>query len=502
MVLVPTTTLVLYTTAGTGFTTSENNNSSSLIVKSQSIINSNIGSANYDIGHTFSTGGGGLANLGCVCSNSSKASGITGSSNPVGDPYDIDYVAHEMGHQFSGNHTFNANSGAGSCAGNRNGSTSFEPGSGVTIMAYAGICGSLNDLASNSIAYFHAISYDEIMNFTTNNGGSMCDVSTASGNNPPIVTAMGNLTTSPNTPFTLTGSATDPDGDAITYQWEEMDAGSGSGGNWNNGSKPFFRSYNPTTSNSRSCPNATVIASGNLQGTRGEYTPTTAQVLKFRLTARDNKMGGGGVCSATTQVTVVNFSVTSQGTAGIIYAGGSSQSITWNTNGTDLTPINCANVNIYVSLNSGTTYSLILANTANDGSENIVMPVVTTAVSTCMVKVQSSTGPVFFDANNVAFTLSDNTGIVQTAANTVKMLLYPNPFSATVKVDISNPGTLNVSNTVLQVYDVLGNLVKTEKIKLTSNYSETFDLSNLANGSYMIEVTDGKQRSVSRLIKL
>lgn len=399
--LVPTTTLVLYTTPGTGYTTAENNSSFSLISKSQSLITSQVGSANFDIGHTFSTGGGGLANLRCVCSTNSKASGITGSPNPVGDPYDIDYVAHEMGHQFGGNHTFNANSGAGSCSGNRNASTSVEPGSGVTIMAYAGICGSTNDLAAHSIAYFHGVSYDEITNFI-NGSGNACAATSTTGNNPPVVTVTPTLTSAANTPFTLTGSATDPDGDALTYQWEEIDPGSGSGGNWNSGGKPFFRSYAPVTSPSRSFPSAAVIASGNLQGTRGEYMPTTAQVLKFRLTVRDNKMGGGGVCTATTQVTI----------------------------------------------------------TPND------------------VGVKQYTGD--------NFTIS----------------FYPNPFSGQIKVEIAGTTSLNPENTSLKVYDVLGNVVKTEKLKIRNNYSESFDLSHLANGSYMIEVTDGQQRSVTRVVKM
>jgi hypothetical protein len=499
LVLVATTTLVLYGVPGTGYTTAENNNANSLIVKSQSLITSQIGTSNFDIGHTFSTGGGGLAGLGVVCNSSQKAGGITGSANPVGDPYDIDYVAHEIGHQFRGNHTFRASTN--SCSGNGNLSTSVEPGSGVTIMAYAGICGSTNNLEPHSIAYFHAISYDEITNFITTGGGNSCDVLTPSGNNPPTVMVSGNIVTAPNTPFTLTGSATDIDGDSLTYQWEETDAGA-SFASWNAGTKPFFRSYDPVISPSRSFPLASVISSGNLQGTKGEFVPTTAQILKFRLTARDNKMGGGGVCSATTQVTVLNFSVTSQSTAGITYPSGSTQSITWNTNNTDLSPINCASVSIYVSTNSGTTYSLVLANTPNDGSENVVLPSVTTTTNTCRVKVASSSN-VFFDINDVNFTISNTTGLNQYSnSNNFNIQLYPNPFSGSVKIDINATSGLDENKTVINVYDILGNIVKTENIKLTENFSRTYDFSSLANGTYIVVVTDGKQKSVARLIKM
>lgn len=502
LVLVPTTTVVLFTTAGTGFTTAENNNASTLISKSQSIITASVGTANFDIGHTFSTGGGGLAQLGCVCSSGSKASGITGSPSPVGDAYDIDYVAHEVGHQFGGNHTFNGNTG--SCSGNRNASTAMEPGSGITIMAYAGICTG-QDLAAHSIAYFHGVSYDEITNFINTGGGNSCDVMTATGNNPPTVNAGATITVPKSTPFQLTGSATDPDGDALTYQWEEMDAGT-TAGSWNTGSKPFFMSNVPTTSPTRLFPKLSVILAGTYTSTAGEYLPSTAQTLKFRLTARDNKVGGGGVCSATTSVTVNStagpFAVTSQSTTGITYPSGSTQTVNWSVNGTNAAPINVSNVNIYLSTDNGTTFTLLLANTPNDGSELVTLPTYTVNKPTCRVKVESI-GNVFFDINKKFFAISaGTTGLNQYANANFSIQLYPNPFSSSVKVDISATSSLDENKTVINVYDILGNIVRTEKIKLTENYSNVFDFSNLANGSYIVEVTDGKQKSVARLIKM
>lgn len=501
LVLVPTTTLVLYTDSTTQPYTG-NWNSGTLINESQTIITSKIGSANFDIGHSFSTGGGGLAQLGCVC-GSNKASGITGSPNPVGDAYDIDYVAHEIGHQFGGNHTFN-NSTLGSCAGNRNAGTSVEPGSGITIMAYAGICGT-DDLSAHSIAYFHSVSFDEIMAYSNTGGGNSCPINTTTGNHAPVVTGSANYVIPKSTPFKLTGSATDADGDALTYQWEEADAGAAASV-WNAGTKPFFMSYVPTTSPTRLFPKLSVILTGSLQSTKGEYLPSTAQTLKFRLTARDNKTGGGGVCYAISQVTVNGtagpFAITSQSVAGITYPSGSTQTVNWNVNGTNAAPINCSNVNIYVSMDNGATFSLSIANTPNDGTENIVLPTVATTKIGCRIKVESI-GNIFFDINHKPFTISAVTGLNQYSnSNNINIQLYPNPFSGTIKIDINAINYLDENKTVINVYDILGNIVKVESIKLTENFSKTFDFSSLANGSYIVEVTDGKQKSVARLIKM
>jgi hypothetical protein len=293
LVLVANNNLLVYTDAATDpYTTTQVN--STMLNQNQNAIDIAIGPLNYDIGHVVSTiDGGGLAGLGVVCFSGQKARGATGLASPSGDAYDIDYVAHEIGHQFGGNHTFNA--GTGSCAGTpRNGPTSVEPGSGVTIMAYAGICGSTNDLAAHSIPYFHAISLGEIGTYTNISTGNTCATTTATGNLVPVVNAGADYTIPPGTPFALTGSGTDGNSDVLTYSWEEIDPGS-SAANWNSGSTPYFRSFTPTLSGTRYFPQLSDVANATI--TIGEVLPSFAQTLNFRLTARDNRNGGGGVCS-------------------------------------------------------------------------------------------------------------------------------------------------------------------------------------------------------------
>lgn len=504
LLLIATETVVVFTDPATDPFTG-NNNSGTLLGESQSVITSNIGSANFDIGHTFSTGGGGLASLGVVCSNSGKAQGITGSTYPVGDPYDIDYVAHEIGHQFRGNHTFNANTG--SCNGNRNSSTSVEPGSGVTIMAYAGIC-SPNDVANHSIPYFHAVSYDEIVNFTNAGGGNTCPVTTTTGNQAPVVIAPNNYTIPISTPFILTGSATDPDGDKLYYSWEEMDAGT-AGTNWNAGTAPYFRSYAPDTAispgaaYSRYFPKKSVALSGNFTLTIGEFLPKTAQILKFRLTARDNKVGGGGVCYAGMIVTLDAagpFTVTYPSTPGIVWPVNSMQTITWDVNGTDQAPVSCDSVRVLISYDAGTTFSVLLNSTPNDGMEPIIVPALASTTTTCRIKVESK-GNIFYDTGNSNFTISTlDVGIKQVSQNNpVGLVVWPNPFADQLSFAVGN---LNSKNTTyVNVLDVLGKTVMQYSYSNKTELKETLDLSNLSNGVYFIKVSNSTNQSVHRLVK-
>jgi hypothetical protein len=495
MVLVADENLVLFTDPATDPFTG-NDDSYILLGESQTVIDNIIGNANYDIGHTFSTGGGGVAYLGCVCNPNSKASGITGSPSPVGDPYDIDYVAHEMGHQFAGNHTFAA--ATGSCQGNGNSSTKVEPGSGVTIMGYAGIC-DINDIAPNSIPYFHTISFDEIMLFTTNGGGSNCPVVTATGNQAPVVTGSVTYNVPKSTAFSLTGSATDPDGDTLTYQWEEIDLGSG---NWNSGNAPYFRSYNPVATPTRLFPRQSVIMSGAYTTTKGEYVPQVAKTLNFRLTARDNKMGGGGVCYAASQVKVASsgpLMVTYPNVTGISWPGGSNQTVTWAVNGTTGTPVNCANVNILISLDNGLTYTTLLANTPNDGSELITAPQVTATKSSCRIKVEA-VGNIFFDLGDKNFTITVGTDIKEySIANQVSVNAKPNPFNDDVTITIA--GIEKNQTSTITIFNVIGEKVMTDIVAGNDNILKNYNLSHLNKGVYFIQVTNSKQKAVTRIIK-
>ncbi len=499
MILVPTETLVVFNNAGSDPFLG-NNNGNVLIGESQTVIDSLIGDANYDAGHTFSTGGGGLSTLGGVCTTGQKASSITGfSPQPTGDKYDIDYVAHEMGHNFGGDHTFN--SVTGSCSGNENPGTMVEPGSGITIMAYAGICGTDDD-STHSIAYFHTTSFDEISAYTFLGGGNACPVITSTGNNIPVVTAPASFTIPRSTPFILTGSATDADGDVLTYSWEEID-NNNTGHAWNSGAKPFFKNHNPSSSPSRMFPKLSVVISGTYTTTIGEFLPSTAQALNFRLVARDNKMGGGGVCYSNNTVVNINgtagpFAITYPNVTGISWGSGSTQTITWNVNSTNLTPINCANVNILISYNSGTTFTTLMNNVPNSGSQVVTVPTVTATIATCRIKVES-VGNIFFDINDKNFTITAGIGIANFTNTTMSMHLMPNPANEQVQINLSGLSRTEKNNLV--IYDMLGNVVMKDILAGKENYEMTYDISQFSKGVYIVEVVGSNKKAISRLVK-
>lgn len=405
--LVANNNLIVFVAASGDPFNSSNSSPGALITASQTQITNIIGTANFDIGHTFSTGGGGLAGLGVICDASQKARGITGSPSPVGDAYDIDYVAHEIGHQFGGNHTFNA--ATDNCNGNGTSTANAEPGSGTTIMAYAGICGT-NDLQPHSDPQFHAGSLSEIYAHSRNGGGSVCPTVTVTSNTAPMVSAGGDYVIPINTPFILSGSATDGEGDALVYSWEQMNVG-GTFGNWNasqSGKIPLFRSFPPVVDSFRYFPQLSDVLFS--QTTIGERLPSLTRFMNFRLTVRDNKAGSGGTCFDDMVVTVNStggaFSVTYPTAGGVLWYEGQTKTITWNKASTTSSPFNVANVMIELSTDGGATYPIVLkASTPNDGSEDIVVPSEFSFQARIRVR---PVGNIFYDVSRADFTIAPN----------------------------------------------------------------------------------------------
>jgi hypothetical protein len=485
MTLVGNTDTLIFLTATDPYT---NDDGYIMLDENQATIDTLIGTANYDIGHVFSTGGGGIAALASVC-QPYKAEGVTGHPNPVGDPFSIDYVAHEMGHQFGSSHTFNSN--LGGCNGNAEEELAFEPGSGSTIMAYAGICDN-DDLQANSDAYFHAASLKAITENITTGTGSTCPVVTASGNTPNTFPDFAKNYAIPLwTPFELTAPAvTDLTADTLNYCWEEWDLG-GLGQPWDaaNNQMPYFRSFFPTSSPTRVFPTMNNILAGNYFY-KGERLPQAARTLKFILTTRDIYHGWGSINSSYDTDTIMlqavatddTFRVTSQGTA-TTWNTGSTQQVTWNVAGTTAAPVSAANVNIYLSVDSGQTFPYLIANSVpNNGNASVIIPSIPASTTKARIKVKGANN-VFFQINKSNITINRvTTSINVTATNDGEIFIYPNP--AHDKITVKSKGL--IKDIVLTAAN--GQVIQIQK---TIGLQQVgIDVHTLSTGLYFLTVSD------------
>ena len=395
----------------------------------------NVGESNYDLGHALGfingTGGSGVAYIGVVCQNFSfgvpgaiKGGAATLLGGQVGNSVALGVWVHELGHQFGANHNFNGT--IGNCGGgNHNNPTSYESGSGSTIMGYSGICGADNISGSRDMR-FHAMSYAAINNYI---GSSSCAMNSATGNSAPSVSGGGNRSIPKNTPFILTATGNDPNGDSLTYTWDQIDAGdanypqNGSEASYTDAAdpatttRPIFRPFPASTSPSRTFPNLNYILNyandppDTLGGVKtAEELPRVGRTLNFRVMARDNKANGGGVNEDTVTLTVDNnsgpFLITSPNTS-VSLTGGTTQTVTWSVNNTNAAPINATNVRILLSTDGGNTFPTILsATTPNDGSQTVVIPNNTT--NSARIKVEA-VGNIFFDVSDTNFSIAAGT---------------------------------------------------------------------------------------------
>ena len=399
MVIVPNNEDIIFTDPETDGLS--NNSGGTLINEIQNVIDFNIGFPDYDIGHVFSTGGGGIAQLNSPC-GSGKARGVTGLPSPVGDPFDVDYVCHEMGHQYGATHTFN-----NACNGNRSEITSVEPGSGTTIMAYTGICPP--NIQSQANPNFHAVSIQQMWN-NISGGVSTCASLSPTGNNAPTADAGNDYIIPAATPFVLEGQGNDIDGDALTYAWEQTDTeiaaqppvATSSGG-------PTFLALSPTTSPNRYIPQLPSILAGNLSPT-WEVLPEVSREINFSLMVRDNNLNGGQTDRDDMHITVTDnagpFTVTSQPMQET-WEAGEVHTVTWDVANTDIAPVNASRVTIILYTDTDFQNSVILADSViNDGSHNIIVPGgIDTTTGRIMIRPVDN---IFFSINAADITINQS----------------------------------------------------------------------------------------------
>ncbi|MEI6409092.1 MAG: reprolysin-like metallopeptidase [Bacteroidota bacterium] len=495
-------------------------------------INNIIGAAAYDIGHVFSVYVSGSATGiagGRVCTQAGKAKGCSSTDPPQGT-YFNKVAAHEMCHQMSGSHSWS------NCTVAYNDQLApgyaYEPGSGSSLMGYPGACPG-NDVQAQQDPYYHICNIEQVHNFVENQEGNTCGTIEVSDNNPPTATIStpNGLTIPISTPFKLSGSGSDPDGDMITYCWEEYDLGPTCDLGSPTGNAPTFRSFPPTANNFRYFPAITRVATN--QTSKSEVLPTYARSMKFRMTVRDNHPSAGGQATAPLQLNVTDqagpFLVTYPNASAIIWQVGSQLEVTWDVANTNKLPVNCQKVNIKLSTNSGLEFPIVLAaNVPNTGRACITVPNNVTNTGRIMVeaadnlfydmsnaniKIQAATQPAFSicSANlNDQICLPGNySSVISTAAvggfnglltlsttslpNGTTATFSPNPVAAGSDVtmtlnlpDNAPEGTINLS-----VIAASGAATDTlsATYKIVQNNFSAFALQTPANGASGVQIT-------------
>lgn len=382
-----------------------NEDASTDIDVNQDVIDDAIGNDNYDIGHVLGTNGGGLAVLRSLCDEDVKAQAYTGLNSPQGERFYIDLVAHEFGHQLGANHSFNAIDSDNCGSSERNDATAYEPGSGSTIMSYAGICDPQN-IQNTSDPYYHAISIKEINDHVNSFPTVTCGIESVTKNATPTITIVNTAFTIPtNTPFVLSATATDADDDPLTYTWEQFDSGEILGVtstlgelNSDNGFNPLFRSRPPADIGERYFPILSDVLAG--QVSLGETYATTDRNMGFRLSVRDSR---GGVGKQDVSVNIVTGLQSFNVDTPTQWLGLAEQTVTWQVADSNSAVLNCSHVDILLDSNGTHQFEVELASQVdNDGSHQVIVPNVNSDSARLMLKCRDN---VFYNVNNQDFSI-------------------------------------------------------------------------------------------------
>lgn len=470
------------------------NDKTVMLAENQATCDSIIGTANYDLGHVLSSAHfGGLAYLRGSCNPAVKAGAVSGINTPVEDTFYF-VIAHEMGHQYGANHTFN-----NECGGNRNSATGMEPGSGSTIMGYPGACPP--NVQGDRDDYFHAISLQEMWSHVKH-GSGQCGNETTTNNAAPIANAGPNRTIPASTPFILEGQATDPDdpsGASLTYSWEQMNPQPAQMPPRNtNTTGPMFRSRIPSESPARYMPVIETVINGGTQNS-WEVVPAVSRSMNFRFTVRDNHPGGGASDSDNMRVTTDGnsgpFIVTSQTTA-TTWQTQTTETVTWDVAGTDTAPVNCTHVNIFFSTDNGFTYPVTIAtNIPNTGSAVINVPNLNTTSGRLMVKAADN---IFYQLNKGKITVTGEIGVND--FDFKNFAVYPNPSQGIFNLEFT-PETADEVEVAL--YDLRGRLIKQNIFSDVSNgiFHRQLEYGSIDNGIYFLVVKNGGKTATKKLIK-
>ena len=472
----------------------DNSDIMSMLGANTGVLNNALGVNNYDGGHLFTTyAGGGISGLGIICGYR-KAASVTGSTNPIGDAYDIDYVAHEVGHAFGCNHTF-----ANSCGGNRSNSTSVEPGSGSTIMAYAGVCSP--NVQAHSDPYFHAISIQECGNFVVNY--TPCAQVVDIGNHNPVIqtTNYSHHIIPASTPFMLEATANDADNDHLTYCWEETDPITTNynaylpNANYNNG--PAFRSYNPKETGVRYFPKMPNILNHSYKN-NWEVLPAVNRNMTFSVSVRDNHAGGGASPSETVHLQVDGnsgpFRMTSQ-TNAETWVTGETAEITWNVAGTQNNPVNCQYVDLLISTDNGLTFGTEIATQIpNNGHAEVVIPNIPSFDNgILMLKAHDN---YFFDIALGKIKLIGEGG---SGEGLDKLKLFPVPVQDVIHLQFSAKNPNEPSRFIM--YDLGGRQVYDISYAPKTFVNKSIDVSAIASGIYFVKLINGDDKKTVKIVK-